>query len=185
MAYYPILGEKGAYLAEMARLGVNVPPGFTLTSKVCNLFFSDGRVLCDKTQELLLGCLEKLEEITGRLLGSPDRPLLLAVRAGSCFSMPGMMDTILNVGLNRETTEGLARITGDPLFAYECYYRLIMKYSASVFGFVRDEAVIDEEYPACSSADAMRQRVENLLETVATATGKPFPRTPANNSWAR
>ena len=174
MAYYPILGEKGAYLAEMARLGINIPPGFTLTSKVCNLFFSDGRVLCDKTQVLLLDSLEKLEEVTGRFLGSPDRPLLLAVRSGSCFSMPGMMDTILNVGLNGETTEGLARITGDALFAYECYCRLIMKYSASVFGF----SIVDEEYPACSSADEMRQRAENLLERVATATGKAFPQDP-------
>ena len=108
MAYYPILGEKGAYLAEMARLGVNVPPGFTLTSKVCTMFFSDGRVLCDRTQELLLGCLEKLEEITGRVLGSPDRPLLLAVRAGSCVSMPGMMDTILNVGFQSRDDRGFA-----------------------------------------------------------------------------
>ena len=98
LADYPILGEKGAYLAEMARLGVNVPPGFTLTSKVCNMFFSDGRVLCDRTQEVLLRCIERLEEITGCVLGSPERPLLLAVRAGSCVSMPGMMDTILNVG---------------------------------------------------------------------------------------
>ena len=179
MAYYPILGDKGAYLAEMAKLGVNVPPGFTLTSKVCTMFFSDGRVLCDKTQELLLGCLKTLEEITGRILGSPDKPLLLAVRAGSCFSMPGMMDTILNVGLNRETTEGLARITGNRMFAYECYYRLIMKYSASVLGFVTgEEAIVSEEDLACSSSDEMRQRVEGLLETVARATGKPFPQDP-------
>ncbi len=179
LADYPILGEKGAYLAEMARLGVNVPPGFTLTSKVCNMFFSDGRVLCDKTQELLLGCLEKLEEITGRVLGSLDRPLLLAVRAGSCLSMPGMLDTILNVGFNRETTEGFAHITGNPLFAYECYYRLIMKYSASVLGFVPgEEALIGGGDTACSSADEMRQKVEGLLETVAAVTGKPFPQDP-------
>jgi len=88
--------------------------------------------------------------------------------------MPGMEDTILNVGLNDETTEGLARITGDALFAYECYYRLIMKYSASVFGL----SIADEEYPTCSSADEMRQRAENLLEKVATATGNTFPQDP-------
>lgn len=179
MADYPILGEKGAYLAEMARLGVNVPPGFTLTSKVCNMFFSDGRVLCDRTQRLLLDCLEKVEEVTGCILGSSDRPLLLAVRAGSCVSMPGMMDTILNVGLNRETTEGLAHLTGNPLFAYECYYRLIMKYSASVLGFTPGEEALPGEEPlACSSPNEMQRIVESLLETVATATRKPFPQDP-------
>ena len=179
MPYYPILGEKGAYLAEMARLGVNVPPGFTFTSKVCDMFFSDGRVLCGRTQELLLGCIEKLEEITGCKLGSPDRPLLLAVRAGACVSMPGMLDTILNVGFNWETTEGFAAGIGNPLFAYECYYRLIMKYSASVMGFVPGEdTVLGEGHPPCSSADEMRQTVERLLETVTTATGKPFPQSP-------
>ena len=179
LADYPILGEKGAYLAEMARLGVNVPPGFTLTSKVCNMFFSDGRVLCDQTRELLFGCLEKIEEETGCILGSPERPLLLAVRAGSCFSMPGMMDTILNVGLNRQTTEGLARITGNPLFAYESYYGLIKKYSAAVLGFMPgNEVIVGEEDPACSSPDEMRRIVERLLETVVTATGKPFPQDP-------
>ena len=179
MAYYPILGEKGAYLAEMARLGVNVPPGFTLTSKVCNMFFSDGRVLCDKTQEALLRCLEKLEEITGCVLGSRDRPLLLAVRAGSCVSMPGMMDTILNVGFNRETAEGLGRLSGNPMFAYECYYRLILKYSASVFGFVPSKGdVIGERSLACSSPDEIRQVLERLLVTVGRATGKPFPEDP-------
>ena len=174
LAHYPILGEKGAYLAEMARLGINIPPGFTLTSKVCNLFFSDGRVLSGRTQALVLESLAKLEKVTGRLFGSPDRPLLLAVRSGSCFSMPGMMDTILNVGLNDETTDGLARITGDALFAYECYCRLIMKYSGSVFGF----SMVNKEYPACSSADEMRQRAKHLIERVVTTTGKVFPQDP-------
>ncbi|UCD58213.1 MAG: hypothetical protein JSV16_03620, partial [Candidatus Hydrogenedentota bacterium] len=109
-ACYPLLGEKGAYLAEMARLGASVPPGFTLTTRVCNGFFSDGHAFCDKARELIFSCLEDLEEITGCMLGSPEKPLLLAVRAGSCVSMPGMMDTILNIGLNDETVEGLSRI---------------------------------------------------------------------------
>jgi len=179
LADYPILGEKGAYLAEMAKLGVNVPPGFTLTSKVCTMFFSDGRVLCYKTQEVLLRCIERLEEITGCVLGSPERPLLLAVRAGSCVSMPGMMDTILNVGFNHKTAEGLGRNSGNPLFAYECYYRLILKYSASVLGFVpREEDLMGEEPLACSSPDGIRQAVEHLLVTIARAAGKPFPQDP-------
>ncbi len=174
MEDYPILGEKGAYLAEIARLGIPVPPGFTFTSKVCNAFFSDGCVICDETRALLFSCLRELEGVTGRLLGSAERPLLLAVRSGSCFSMPGMMDTILNVGLNRETTEGLSRMTGDPRFAYECYYRLILKYSASVLGL----SLAAEEPSACSAGE-MKERVEDLLRAVAVAAGKPFPQDPA------
>ncbi len=130
MAYYPILGEKGAYLAEMARLGVNVPPGFTLTSKVCTMFFSDGRVLCDRTQEALLRCLERLEEITGCGLGSPDRPLLLAVRAGSCVSMPGMMDTILNVGLQSRNGRGV----WTPIRKSHVCLRMLLQANPEVFG---------------------------------------------------
>jgi pyruvate,orthophosphate dikinase len=178
MAYYSILGEKGAYLTEMARLGVNVPPGFILTSRACNMFFSDGRALCDRTQEVLWRSIERLEEISGCVLGSSDRPLLLAVRAGSCVSMPGMMDTILNVGFNHETAEGLVRISGNPLFAYECYYRLILKYSASVLGLVfGEEDLRGEEALACSSPDGMQQAVEHLL-ALAEAAGKPFPEDP-------
>jgi len=178
-AYSPILGEKGAYLAEMATLGVNVPPGFTLTSKVCNTFFSDGRVLCDNTRELLLGCVEELEDVTGRLLGSPDRPLLLAVRSGSCVSMPGMMDTILNIGFNREVAEALAPLTGNPLFAYECYYRLILKYATSVLGFTATEGPAqDKGEPFCRSVEELRRKIEDLLMEVAAATGKPFPQDP-------
>lgn len=177
--YYPILGEKGAYLAEMASLGLNVPPGFTLTSRVCNMFFSDGQVLSHKTQELLLGCLEKLEKITGCKLGSADRPLLLAVRAGSCVSMPGMMDTILNVGLNDETVEGLSRVTGNPLFAYECYFRFISKYSSSVMNLTgKEDVTLDADYEACSSIQEMKGRIKDLLERITRATGKSFPQDP-------
>ena len=179
LAYYPILGEKGAYLAEMARLGVNVPPGFTLTSKLSTMFFSDGRVLCDRTQDVLLRCLEKLEQITGCGLGSPDRPLLLAVRAGSCVVDAGNDGYHPERGLQSRNGRGFGRLSGNPMFAYECYYRLILKYSASVFGFVPGgEDVIGEGSPACSSADGIRQAVERLLVAVARATGKPFPEDP-------
>ncbi|MBI4831475.1 MAG: hypothetical protein HY801_07955, partial [Candidatus Lindowbacteria bacterium] len=179
LACYVTLGEKGAYLAEMASLGVNVPPGFTLTSKVCNTFFSDGQILGEKTRELVFRCVETLEGITGRALGSAEKPLLLAVRAGSCVSMPGMMDTILNVGLNRETAEALGRLTGDPLFAYECFYRLISKYASSVMGFTESEDMaIGEGHPACSSPEEMKRLVENLLERVERATGEAFPQNP-------
>ncbi|MBI5116241.1 pyruvate, phosphate dikinase [Candidatus Poribacteria bacterium] len=179
MAHYVMLGEKGAYLAEMARLGINVPPGFTLTSRVCNMFFSDGHMLSEKTQDVVFKCVERLEEIAGRALGSSERPLFLAVRAGSCVSMPGMMDTILNVGLNRETTEGLANTTGDPLFAYECFYRLVSKYASSVMGFSGNEDMsMDAVRLACTSPDEMRRMVEGLLEKVLRETGAVFPQDP-------
>jgi phosphohistidine swiveling domain-containing protein len=177
--HYPLLGEKGAYLAEMARLGLNVPAGFTLTSKVCNMFFSDGHVLHDNTRQLLFRCIEELEKTTGCELGSPGRPLLLAVRAGSCVSMPGMMDTILNIGLNDETVEGLSRTTGDALFAYECYFRLISKYSSSVMGIPeQDTAAIGGDDHGCSQPGDMHQRVKHLLEAISDITGNPFPQDP-------
>ena len=179
---YPILGEKGAYLAEMARLGLNVPPGFTLTSRVCNMFFADGHALSDRTQELLLRCLEDLEETTGKKLGSPDRPLVVAVRAGSCVSMPGMLDTILNVGLNDETVEGLSRATGNPLFAYECYFRLASRYASSVMGVTgRGKGTLgtlDADGEACSSVDALKRGIKDLLEMIWKETGESFPQDP-------
>ncbi len=179
VAHYPILGEKGAFLAEMARLGLNVPPGFTLTSKVCNMFFSDGHVLCNRTQKLLSESIEELEEITGCRLGSPEKPLLLAVRAGACVSMPGMLDTVLNIGLNDETVEGLAHITGDSLFAYECYFRLISKYASSVMGYSDTrEPALAESNPACASAEEMKRMVKTLLKRVADAIGAPLPQDP-------
>jgi phosphohistidine swiveling domain-containing protein len=176
---YPILGEKGAHLTEMARLGVNVPPGFVLTSKLCNTFFHDGRVLRSDTRRLLFDCVAELEEVTGCLLGAPERPLLLAVRAGSCVSMPGMMDTILNIGLNDETVEGFARTSGDPVFAYECYFRLIAKYASSVMGCTSDgESPAERIDGARGTPEEMKRRVKALLEWVRKATASPFPQDP-------
>jgi pyruvate,orthophosphate dikinase len=155
-----------------------VPPGFVLTSRLCNTFFYDGRVLREGTQELLFRCLSELEEITGCIFGASERPLLLAVRAGSCVSMPGMMDTILNIGLNHETVEGLSRISGDAFFAYECYLRLISKYASSVMGYAGDgdSSNVPGDKPA--STAEMKQRVKALLESVRKAIGAPFPQDP-------
>ncbi len=177
--YYPILGEKGAYLTEMARLGVRVPPGFVIPAKICNTFFQDGRILRSQTCDSLFHSLSRLEEVTGCTFGSAQRPLLLAIRAGSCISMPGMMDTILNVGLNDETVEGLSRIFGDAFFAYECYYRLVSKYAASVMGCaMEDSAPLDIRGAACASAEAMKDKVGSLLAEVQIAAGEPFPQDP-------
>ncbi len=179
MEHHPFLGEKGAYLMEMAKLGMRVPPGFTLSSRVCHAFFADGHVLSDTMRDMLFENLAKLEEITGHRFGSPERPLLLAVRAGSCVSMPGMMDTILNVGLNNETVEGLGRITKNPVFAYECYLRLISKYSSSIMGLTdAAHAVNLEPEPVGGTPDGMRRMVEKVLASVSEKTGAQFPQDP-------
>ena len=124
-----MLGGKGAGLAEMAAPGVPVPPGFTISTEVCNLFFENGNKVpegdgrADSTRPW-----HKLEAQMGKKLGDADDPLLLSVRSGAKFSMPGMMNTILNLGLNDKTTEGLARKTGNPRFAYDCYRRFIQMF---------------------------------------------------------
>ncbi|RJP16595.1 MAG: hypothetical protein C4520_18355 [Candidatus Abyssobacteria bacterium SURF_5] len=177
-AYYPILGEKGAYLTEMAKLGVRVPPGFVIPARVCNTFFQDGRILRAETRESLFQCLSKLEEITGCIFGDPERPLLLSVRAGSCVSMPGMMDTILNIGLNDETVEGLSRVSGNPVFAYECYCRLIFKFAASVMGYGDTAAFDQPRREGVASAAEMKEKARFLLERIKEAIGAAFPQDP-------
>src|SRR5436309_10503102 len=120
-----ILGGKGAGLAEMCRAGVPVPPGFTISTDVCNIYFANKGSIPPEIDAEIKKALTKLESQMGKKLGDPADPLLLSVRSGAKFSMPGMMNTILNLGLNDETTEGLAKKTGNPRFAYDCYRRFI------------------------------------------------------------
>ena len=122
------LGGKGAGLAEMSRAGVPVPPGFTISTDVCNLFFENSNKVPKEVDEQIHEALAKLEAEMGKKLGDAKDPLLLSVRSGAKFSMPGMMNTILNLGLNDETTEGLAKKTGNPRFAYDCYRRFIQMF---------------------------------------------------------
>src|SRR5262252_3776388 len=123
-----ILGGKGAGLAEMSKAGVPVPPGFTISTEVCNIFFENNRTVPEEIEEQCAAGLAKLEEAIGKKLGDPADPLLLSVRSGAKFSMPGMTNTILNLGLNDETTEGLVAKTGNPRFAYDCYRRFIQMF---------------------------------------------------------
>src|SRR6476620_5323592 len=122
------LGGKGAGLAEMSRAGVPVPPGFTISTEVCNLFFENGNKVPKEVDGQIHDALKKLESQMGKKLGDPNDPLLLSVRSGAKFSMPGMMNTILNLGLNDETTEGLTKKTKNPRFAYDCYRRFIQMF---------------------------------------------------------
>jgi pyruvate,orthophosphate dikinase len=129
-----LLGGKGANLAEMTRLGLPVPQGFTLSTAACLEYLENQCRLSEERKGELLSALTKLEAQTGKSFGDPAQPLLVSVRSGSKFSMPGMMDTILNLGLNDDTVEGLAEKTGDPRFAYDCYRRLLMMFGDVVFG---------------------------------------------------
>ena len=137
-----LLGGKGANLAEMSRLGVPVPPGFTITTEACNAYLAAGGELPDGLWEQTLAALRTMEQKTGKRFGDPESPLLVSCRSGAKFSMPGMMDTVLDLGLNDEVTEGMIRLTGNERFAFDSYRRLIQMFGTVVLG-VRDEPFED------------------------------------------
>src|SRR5881398_2006041 len=124
-----LLGGKGANLAEMARLGLPVPPGFTISTEVCTHYYAHGGSYPPGLKERVPGALARVEKAVGRRFGDPEKPLLVSVRSGARASMPGMMDTILNLGLNDETVRGLIEESGDPRFSYDSYRRFITMYS--------------------------------------------------------
>jgi pyruvate,orthophosphate dikinase len=137
-----LLGGKGANLGEMNRLGVPVPPGFTITTEACNSYLAGGGKLPPGLWEQALAALRTMEEKTGKRFGDPTNPLLVSCRSGAKFSMPGMMDTVLDIGLNDEVTEGMIKLTGNEHFAYDSYRRLIQMFGTVVLG-VRDEPFED------------------------------------------
>ena len=123
-----LLGGKGAGLAEMTNAGLPVPPGFTVATTACRLYFQNGNRIPAEVEQEAGQALERLQALLGQKFGSQEIPLLVSVRSGAEFSMPGMMDTILNLGLNDKTVEVLARKTGNPRFAYDCYRRFIQMF---------------------------------------------------------
>jgi len=126
-----LLGGKGANLGDMTRLGVPVPPGFTVTTEACNAYLAAGGRFPEGMWEQELEALRRVEERTGKRFGDPTMPLLVSCRSGAKFSMPGMMDTILNIGLNDEVADGLIALTADPRFVYDVYRRLVQMFGAS------------------------------------------------------
>ena len=124
-----LLGGKGANLAEMTNLGLPVPQGFTVTTEACTQYYEDGRQINDEIMSQIMDAMAKLEEITGKKFGDKENPLLVSVRSGARASMPGMMDTILNLGLNEEVVEALAKASGNERWAWDCYRRFIQMYS--------------------------------------------------------
>lgn len=181
-----LLGGKGANLAEMTNIGLPVPPGFIITTEACLAYLNDNSKLPEGLWDQTLDKLAGLERATGRTFGDVNAPLLVSVRSGAAISMPGMMDTILNLGLNNETVEGLAE-AADPRFAYDCYRRLIQMFSNVVMG-VRGEAfedAIDEHKRRAGvtedfalPADVMRRVVTDFEEIYRSATGSDFPQDP-------
>ncbi len=129
-----LLGGKGVGLAEMTALGIPVPAGFTITTDACRAYMANGKQLPEGLDAEIEEHLTTLEQRTGKRFGDPEDPLLVSVRSGAAVSMPGMMDTILNLGLNDEAVEGLARTTSNPRFAYDSYRRLIQMYGEVVEG---------------------------------------------------
>src|SRR5436305_11673135 len=128
----PLLGGKGAGLAEMCRIGLPVPPGFTITTEVCTYYYDHGRTYPSTLKAQMQTGLASIERITGKKFGDVKNPLLVSVRSGARDSMPGMMDTILNLGLNDQTVEGLAAKPGNARFAWDCYSRVVQMYGDGV-----------------------------------------------------
>src|SRR6202158_4752417 len=134
-----VLGGKGAGLAEMCRAGLPVPPGFTVSTAVCNIYFEKINRVPEEVETQMAGALSKLEKEIGRKLGDTGDPLLVSVRSGAKFSMPGMMDTVLNLGLNEETAKGLAKLTKNERFALDARRRFIQMFGKTVKGIDGDK----------------------------------------------
>ena len=187
-----LLGGKGAGLAEMASLGVPVPPGFTITTEVCAHFTRTNGQYPDGLEEGVRAHVARLETQLGRLFGSQSDPLLFSVRSGAPVSMPGMMDTILNLGLNAQTVEGLATSSGDPRFAWDSYRRFIQMYGDVVLEVPRQsmEVMIDEvkarrgvSRDTDLTADDWRELAGRFKDRVAQVTGHPFPQDVWEQLW--
>lgn len=187
-----LLGGKGANLAEMSSLGLPVPPGFTITTEVCTWYYEHGKTYPEALRAQVVEALEKIGSNTGRKFGDPERPLLVSVRSGARVSMPGMMDTVLNLGLNDRTVEAIAREAGDRRFAYDSYRRFIQMYSDVVLGLDHHEfEEILEEYKERNElaldteidADAWLGIIEKFKVLVEEELEKPFPQDPQEQLW--
>jgi pyruvate,orthophosphate dikinase len=172
-----LLGGKGSGLAEMTRLGLPVPPGFIITTEICEKFYEAGRRLPDGLMDEVRKSIRRLEDLTGRRFGDCENPLLLSVRSGAPVSMPGMMDTILNLGLNEETVEGLAKQSGKPEFAWDTYRRFIQMLGKIIVGIDArkfDGIVAGKDL---SDVDALKSIVISS-KSLYEETGKKFPADP-------
>ncbi len=182
-----LLGGKGANLAEMTRLGLPVPQGFTITTEACTQYYEDGRQINDEIRAQIMEYIAKMEEITGKKFGDLENPLLVSVRSGARASMPGMMDTILNLGLNDRVVESFAEATNNPRFAYDSYRRFIQMYSDVVMGVGKSyfEKLIDEKKRAKGvvndtelTAEDLKDLAEQFKAEYKKQVGIDFPSNP-------
>ena len=193
-----LLGGKGANLAEMAGLGIPVPPGFTITTKVCQYYQEHGRSYPDGLREEVEENLRRLEETTGKRFGDPKDPLLVSVRSGAAISMPGMMDTILNLGLIDETVEGLAARSGNPRFAYDSYRRLLQMYGDVVLGLKPESETDPDPFEEILErlkkerratldtdlgADDLKELCRLFKRLIEEKASRPFPQDPTEQLW--
>src|ERR1700746_535581 len=189
----PLLGGKGANLAEMTRIGLPVPPGFTITTEVCAYFYEHKRSYPPALNAEVEAALAKVEKSAGKKLGDRTNPLLLSVRSGARDSMPGMMDTILNLGMNDEVVEIVSEKSGNPRFAWDSYRRFLQMYGDVVMGVQKREGedhepfetVIEEVKHAANvqrdtdlSPDDLKTLVERFKQLIKERTGKTFPQDP-------
>jgi pyruvate,orthophosphate dikinase len=193
-----LLGGKGANLAEMARLGLPVPPGFTISTEVCSYYTTHRRRYPASLRGAVATALARVEAAQGKRFGDPARPLLVSVRSGARASMPGMMDTILNLGLNDATVEGLIRETGNPRFAYDCYRRFVQMYGDVVLGLKPESKHEEDPFEVALQAkkaargvaldteldaDALRELVAEFKGLIKLRRGVEFPERPLDQLW--
>ena len=187
-----LLGGKGANLAEMSSLGLPVPPGFTITTEACVHYYSNGQTYPDALAEQVAAGLRTVEQVVGKSFGDAANPLLVSVRSGARASMPGMMDTVLNLGLNDGTVEGLAALSGDRRFAFDSYRRFITMYSSVVLGLSHDdfEEVLDDHKDRLGvtidtdlTAADWEKVVADYKAVVEDRLGQPFPQDPHDQLW--
>ncbi len=185
-----LLGGKGANLAEMSRIGLPVPPGFTITTEMCLAYYQENRCISPALKTAVKEAIKHVEEQLGKKFGNANNPLLFSVRSGARESMPGMMDTILNLGLNDETVEGFAKITNNPRFAYDCYRRFIQMYGDVVMGVSADseeehdpfDAILSEakthkgvQFDTELDAEDLKKIIARFKELIRLKKGKDFP----------
>jgi len=197
----PLLGGKGANLAEMTRIGLPVPPGFTITTEVCSYYYDNRRTYPRELEAQVTTALAKVEKSVGKKLGDHERPLLVSVRSGARDSMPGMMDTILNLGMNDTVVETVARKSGNPRFAWDSYRRFLQMYGDVVMGVqkrageehepfesviehLKDERYGNHNFPDTQlSVEALQDLVQRFKDLIKERTGKSFPQDPHTQLW--
>jgi len=187
-----LLGGKGAGLAEMTKIGLPVPAGFTISTEACDYFYKHGKKYPAELKKQVIGNVKKLEKVTGKKLGDPKSPLLVSVRSGSARSMPGMMETILNLGLNDRSVEGLAKATGNDRFAYDAYRRFVQMYSTVVMGMSKEDLEhrlgdmkkrLGVKEDTAVTANGWKELVAEYKQYFKEKSGNAFPDDPMEQLW--